>query len=208
MENSYLTERDDGKQMSFLIHFPIIPRKAIHCHSVSFHISIWSSLCLPVEGHPYCFPENSTTGMAEGKRFLLKCSIETKALLNTPQKNVIVLHGDTMHKSGWNTAGCSMSSMWNFLISYHGQNPVMFPLNTVFRQKGERRSAFHKHLDMPFSSCKMCSSVCFGSWLVFPNIVNSEINLATKLLYSKEIVKFIRRRETLMLCQIYFFSLF
>lgn len=116
MENSYLTECD-GKQMSFLIHFPIIPRNATHCHSVTYHISIWSSLSLPVEGHHYYFPENSTTGVAEGKVFLLKCSVETKVLLNTPQKNVTVLYGDTMHKSGWNTAGRWMNTMWNLLNS-------------------------------------------------------------------------------------------
>lgn len=116
MENSYLTECD-GKQMSFLIHFPIIPRNATHCHSVTYHISIWSSLSLPVEGHHYYFPENSATGVAEGKVFLLKCSVETKVLLNTPQKNVTVLYGDTMHKSGWNTAGRWMNTMWNLLNS-------------------------------------------------------------------------------------------
>lgn len=69
-------------------------------------------------------------------------------------------------------------------LSYHGQNPVMFPLNTVFQKKDKERSAFHKHLDMPSLSFKMCYSVCFESWLVFPNVVNSEINLVTKLLYS------------------------
>lgn len=92
-------------------------------------------------------------------------------------------------------------------LSYHGQNPVMFPLNTVFRQKDKERCMFHKHLDTPFSSCKMCYSVRFESWLVFPNVMNSEINLVTNLLYSKrncEVYLWEERRPSC--CVISFFS--
>lgn len=140
MEDSYLTECVDGKQMSFLIHFPIIPKNAIHCYSVTYHISIWSLLSFPVEGHHYCFPENSTTGMTEGKTFLLKCSVETQVVLNTPQ-NVTVLHGDAMHKSGWNTAGCCMSTMWNLLNSVTMDRTLWCSHLTQYSDRKTRKDA-------------------------------------------------------------------
>lgn len=72
--------------MSFLIHFPIILRNSIHCHSITYHISMWNCcLSLPIERQHYYFPENSTTGIAEGKTFSSKYSVETSLAEHTPQ---------------------------------------------------------------------------------------------------------------------------